>query len=249
MSTDVAPGVGRRQFLGWGLVGTVTLAAAGTGIAAAALTPATMEVFQLEPDWGTPRGPHGKLRLLSTASRRAAANRIALNTDDALAMNLHPCSFAPARAVTVSTAAFTALWTDFSYVWHNPWANTDVRILDLRRVLADPNGAARWAAATNLAAPVLPSVPGLPGQPTSPGAASPSSTGGGAPTSESADVVFGGGDGGQGPATRGLPVTGLDLGIAKLGAGLLAAGISVMALARRRTAVHSSGDRGSTGSP
>jgi hypothetical protein len=225
-------------------VGTVTLAAAGTGIAGAAPLSPTMEVFQLDPDWGTPRGPHGKLRLVSRASRRAATNRIALSSDDALAMNLHPCSFAPARALTVNTLAFTALWTDFSSVWHNPWANVDVRILDLRRVLAAPDGPARWAAATTPLPPAPPSLPGLPGQPVPVGATPPSSTDAAAPTSETPDVVFGAGDSGQGPASRStLPVTGFDLRVVKLGVGLLAAGASVMALTRRRISVLGSDDR------
>ena len=64
-----AEGYGRRQFC-WGVAGAATLLAAGvgTGVASAAPSVDVIDVFKLNPDWGYPRGPHGKTRLVSAAS-------------------------------------------------------------------------------------------------------------------------------------------------------------------------------------
>lgn len=140
--------VGRRHFLCWSLTTTAVAMVAHSPVAGAATDCATTEVFMLDADWGYPRGPHAKTRLVSRASREAAANRVALTEADADAMNLHLCSFAPPRAVTVRRSELLTLWATFSYTWHNPWADRDVTILDLRHVLADPTGARLWAEAT-----------------------------------------------------------------------------------------------------
>lgn len=93
-------------------------------------------MWQLDPDWGYPRGPHAKTRLVSNASRRAAQNRIALSEEDALEMNLHLCSFAPAVAHTVCAATFADLWQRHSYGWTNPSSGTVVQVLDRRHLSA-----------------------------------------------------------------------------------------------------------------
>lgn len=93
---------------------------------------ATMTVWMLASEWETPRGPHGKTRLVSNASRIAAANRYALTEEDALKMNLHVCSWAPAVPITVRRDEFMKLWDETSYIWHNPWLDEDVRIFDAR---------------------------------------------------------------------------------------------------------------------
>lgn len=120
-------------------VGVVALSM-GTSYAAAA-NGETMTVWRLDPDWGYPRGPHGKTRLRSRASLNAAAHRYALTEQDALDMNLHLCSFAPAVPVEVCTAEFMYLWDELAYEWQNPWKDTQVAILDDRCVDHVPNGA------------------------------------------------------------------------------------------------------------
>lgn len=95
----------------------------------------TMTAWRLDPDWGYPRGPHGKTRLESKASRNAAKNRWALTEQDALDMNLHLCSWAPAVPVEVQTCAFMHIWNHNgagSYEWKNPWNDTKVQIFDER---------------------------------------------------------------------------------------------------------------------
>ena len=87
-------GLGRRQFC-WGVAGTATLLVSGIGTAGAAPAADVVEVYMLDADWGYPRSPHAKTRLVSAVSRGAAASRIALSPQDALTMNLHLCSFAP----------------------------------------------------------------------------------------------------------------------------------------------------------
>ena len=102
-----------------------------------------MTVWHLETDWAQPRGPHAKTRLVSRASRRAAQHRYALTEDDALAMNLHLCSWAPAAATEVCSEAFMSLWDEVAYDWHNPWLDQTVHIFDIRSVA----GSDRWRGA------------------------------------------------------------------------------------------------------
>ncbi len=102
-----------------------------------------MTVWHLETDWAQARGPHDKTRLVSRASRRAAQHRYALTEADALDMNLHLCSWAPAAMTEVCSEAFMSLWDEASYVWHNPWLDKSVHIFDIRSVAALPDGEAR----------------------------------------------------------------------------------------------------------
>lgn len=131
--------VDRRAFLALvssGLVAGV-LAAADPAGAAAATTPErvpTRVVWQLATDWHPPRGPHGKTRLVSRASRRAATFRVARTEADALDMNLHPCSFAPAVPRTVCATTFDGWWAAHARPWRNPWSGVTVELLDVRRV-------------------------------------------------------------------------------------------------------------------
>jgi len=110
----------------------------------------TMTVWRLDADWGYPRGPHGKTKLTSKASRTAAANRWALTEQDALDMNLHLCSWAPAIAVQVNKCAFMEIWDhngSGAYTWHNPWKDIDVRIFDERCLPHIDNSDVLWAEA------------------------------------------------------------------------------------------------------
>jgi hypothetical protein len=102
-----------------------------------------MTVWHLASDWDVPRGPNGKTNLISRASRRAAQNRYTLTESDALDMNLHPGSWAPAVPIEVCGEAFTSLWGELSYQWHNPWLAKDVPILDIRTVGNVGNGVDR----------------------------------------------------------------------------------------------------------
>jgi hypothetical protein len=120
--------------------GSVGAGAFVLGAGRAGASTATMTVWTLSPDWGTPRGPHGKMRLHSNASRRAAANRYALTRADAEAMNLHKCSFAPAVPVTVDAAAFMALWNALAAPWTSPWSGTTTQLIDLRWAIRLDNG-------------------------------------------------------------------------------------------------------------
>lgn len=95
----------------------------------------TMTVWRLDADWGYPRGPHGKTKLESKASLSAAKNRWALTEQDALDMNLHLCSWAPAVAVEVNKCAFMEVWDHNgagAYDWKNPWNGSTPRIFDER---------------------------------------------------------------------------------------------------------------------
>lgn len=129
--------VGRRQMLC--TVGAA-IVVGGTGVvwvddaAAAESTRRTRTVWRLDPDWGYPRGPHGKTRLNSRASRSAAQHRYALTRQDAERMNLHLCSFAPAIPVVVDADAFDELWTGLSHQWTSPRSGITVRLLDDRQV-------------------------------------------------------------------------------------------------------------------
>ena len=107
----------------------------------------TVTVWRLDPDWGYPRGPHGKTRLRSRASRNAAAHRYARTEADAVAMNLHRCSFAPAVPVEVDGAAFAEPWNSLAAPWTNPWNGEVVEILDDRHVGRIPTGPQLHAAA------------------------------------------------------------------------------------------------------
>jgi hypothetical protein len=104
-----------------------------------------MTVWHLETDWAQPRGPHAKTRLVSRSSRRAAQHRYALTEADALAMNLHLCSWAPAAATEVCSEAFMSLWDEAAYDWHNPWLDQSVHIFDIRSVAALADGETRLA--------------------------------------------------------------------------------------------------------
>jgi hypothetical protein len=101
-----------------------------------------MTVWHLETDWTPGRGPHDKTRLISRSSRRAAQHRYALSHPDALDMNLHLCSYAPASKTVVCRDAFTSLWGQLSYDWFNPWLARPVRIFDIRHVTRIPDGEA-----------------------------------------------------------------------------------------------------------
>jgi len=92
----------------------------------------TLTVWMLHPAWAYPRGPHGKTRLRSRASRRAVAHRIARSAADAEHMNLHLCSFAPPRPVQVGGHRFLGAWSRYARPWRNPWTGRTVRLLDTR---------------------------------------------------------------------------------------------------------------------
>ena len=98
---------------------------------------ATTTVWMLDRDWGYPRGPHAKTRLVSRASRAAAANRIARTEADTLDMNLHLCSWAPAVAVQLSATRVDATFESYATNWANPWSGTTVSLVDMRSLPAD----------------------------------------------------------------------------------------------------------------
>ncbi len=134
--------VSRRQVL-------VGAALTGLGVAAGVFRPArsgaatcdgtcgTLTAWMLESDWGVPRGPNGKTRLRSRASRQAAAHRLARSAADAEHMNLHRCSFAPPRPVQVCEHRFLAAWDRYARPWRNPWKGVTVRLLDTRWLPAE----------------------------------------------------------------------------------------------------------------
>jgi hypothetical protein len=68
-----------------------------------------------------------------------------LTEADALDMNLHMCSWAPAVSTEVCGDAFMSLWSEVAYDWHNSWLNRQVRILDIRGVAALPDGESQLA--------------------------------------------------------------------------------------------------------
>jgi len=151
-------GLGRRSFLG-GLTATVaTLATIATTMDAASAAPVSscttgceiedfMVVWRLDSNWGYPRGPHGKTKLNSNASRKAASYRWALTEQDAEDMNLHLCSYAPAVPVVVRRCTFMDIWDHNgagSYEWKNPWKDITVRIFDTRCLAHIPNGQTLW---------------------------------------------------------------------------------------------------------
>ena len=130
----VGRGTSRRSFIA-GVVGaTVGLPLFGS-TAAAQAGGVNMTAWRLDPDWGFARGPNNKTRLFSNASRQAAAHRWAIAEADALDMNLHLGSWAPAVQVLVDRTAFMQMFDAAGYVWQNPWKNVGVRILDDRHEL------------------------------------------------------------------------------------------------------------------
>jgi hypothetical protein len=132
----------RRQFIAVGAV-TVTAAsldrfslpayAAGDALGSCPKT----TVWMLDPDWGYLRGPHGKTRLVSRASRLAAENRVARTEQEALDMNLHKCSFAPAIPIEVCADRAVTAFASGATDWNNPWNGSTVSVLDLRRLPAN----------------------------------------------------------------------------------------------------------------
>lgn len=156
----------RRRFLGYS-AGAATLAALAVPSVAEAQQEAsgptqsgsgpdvvcdTMVVYRLQSSWDTPRGPHGKTELNSNASKTAAAHRWALTEKDALDMNLHKCSWAPAEAVVVAREPFMEIWSSNhagSYTWENPWNGSSPRIYDSRCLEHLEGGDELWAAAMN----------------------------------------------------------------------------------------------------
>lgn len=217
------PTLRRRQLLAaGGSVGAAAFLAVG-GRAGAAT--GTMTVWKLSPDWGTPRGPHGKTHLHSNASRRAAANRFALTRADAEAMNLHKCSFAPAVPVTVDAAAFLALWGAAASPWTSPWSGTTVRLLDLRRARRIEGGDDLVNRALEPASPARPAEPGGGG----------SGVGPGSTPAAPADRVATNSPDRSGPRVGGrqLALTGTRPGeLVALGLGALAAGATAVRVRR-----------------
>jgi hypothetical protein len=136
----------RRQFLALGgavavaaacydAVPSSALAATSSGCSGDACSTGTAWI--LDPAWGYARGPHAKTRLVSGASRAAAANRIARTEADALNMNLHQCSWAPAIPTSVCATQFDAAFDAYARDWDNPWNATTVPLLDKRWLPAD----------------------------------------------------------------------------------------------------------------
>jgi hypothetical protein len=136
----------RRQFLAFaGAVAFATacsdavpssaLAATSSGCSGDACSTGTAWI--LDPAWGYARGPHAKTRLVSGASRAAAANRIARTEADALNMNLHQCSWAPAIPTSVCATQFDAAFDKYARDWDSPWNDTTVTLLDKRWLPAD----------------------------------------------------------------------------------------------------------------
>jgi hypothetical protein len=136
----------RRQFLAFaGAVAVATacsdalpssaLATTSSGCSGDACSTGTAWI--LDPAWGYARGPHAKTRLVSGASRAAAANRIARTEADALNMNLHQCSWAPAIPTPVCATQFDAAFDAYARDWDNPWNETTVPLLDQRWLPAD----------------------------------------------------------------------------------------------------------------
>jgi len=192
-----------------------------------------MTVWKLDPDWGTPRGPHGKTELHSRASRAAARHRYALTEGDAEAMNLHKCSFAPAVPLSVDGDAFTQLWEPLAYDWRNPWNGRTVRILDDRHAERIPDGTATLALA--LSPPDSSPVGAPPGTGTPTGAAAAAAAGTGTGAAMGPGTGPRGGTGTRTPTSRpdterprSLALTGIDTptllatGLAAVAAGVLA---------------------------
>jgi TAT (twin-arginine translocation) pathway signal sequence len=135
----------RRQFLKFGgataaavaLVDVASTRPSGAATNGCSGTCTTTTVWMLAADWGYPRGPGGKTHLVSRASRNAAANRLARTQQDALDMNLHKCSYAPAIGVEVCQARADAAFATSAADWTSPWNGTTVSVLDLRRLPAD----------------------------------------------------------------------------------------------------------------
>ncbi len=225
-----------------GVLGTAT--AIGMGDAGAAPAGDSLVVWKLNADWGYPRGPHGKTRLRSAASRNAAKYRYALSEPDAIAMNLHRCSYAPAVAITVTRSRFMSLWDQLSYEWRNPDTGQTVRLLDARHVRRVSHGTellnqALTDPGSTTTGPSAPSGPGS--SPTGPGSSPTSSD----PITTAAPANGAGQQATSAAAppdsskSAALALTGASTGTTiAAGVGALAAGVAAMRL--RRAAVHRS---------
>ena len=144
------------------------------------------------------------------------SKRWALTEEDALNMNLHLCSHAPAFPVTVKKSEFMRIWNDpnGSYVWSNPWNGVDVRILDERHLSDIDDSDDDWDIALCVAGAGLTNTPTTTA---APAAANNSQT----------------------PAA--LALTGRSsTSRATAGAALMAAGGALVALGKRREAVQES---------
>lgn len=220
MPLPVGGPLDRRRFLALAVSGAVAgaLGAPSVAHALSGLPPAsggpTTTVWQLATEWTTPRGPHGKTRLVSRASRQAATHRVARSEADALAMNLHPCSWAPAVPVVVSVDPFDEWWDAHAEPWTNPWNGSTVEILDLRHVTATEPATAN---------PV--------GTGSDAGSGSGSGTGSGAPPAPVTLVAI---DGASAAGGATLPRTGADLGAVGLVGVVLAAAGAALAWRSRR---------------
>jgi hypothetical protein len=62
----------------------------------------------------------------------AAANRIVLTEADAVATNLHACSWALAVQVSACSSSLEAAFNAHARPWKNPWNETTVSLVDLR---------------------------------------------------------------------------------------------------------------------
>lgn len=236
----------RHVLLAAGVLGTVT--AFGVMDAGAAPESETLVVWKLDPDWGYPRGPHGKTRLRSASSRTAAKYRYALSESDAVAMNLHKCSYAPAVPITVKRARFSTLWDRLSYEWRNPSTGEVVRIIDGRHVRRLAHGDELLAQAlsgstpeptTPAGSPTSTSVPtagataptatatGADGSISSGGSAAATSTssGGGAPSAAAAPAAD------ASPASLAMTGSSATAAVA-VGVGAITAGIAALRLRR-----------------
>ncbi len=136
----------RRHFLATGATTVAALAlsnplavpaGAATSSGCHAGSCATGTGWMLATDWTEPRGPHGKTRLESRASRTAAANRLARSEAEALDMNLHLCSWAPAVEVPVCAPQLDAAFAAYGRTWQNPWNGSQVSLVDRRWLPAD----------------------------------------------------------------------------------------------------------------
>lgn len=276
--SDAAPAdQSRRRFVGWcagaGTGAAVSIALGlGTAAPAAAQDQASsaaggcesMTVWVLSPAWDTPRGPHGKTELKSKASLIAAKHRWALTETDALNMNLHKCSWAPAVPVQVRRKEFMEIWNHNgagAYRWSNPWNNSTPEIFDTRCLEHIPDGDAIWATAMDasictLSAGTVPAAAtpvGTTATATTPSVTFTTATGGPVPTATTAVTVPTATTAvtvptaGPGPTVTARPVAGFGSAPSSLaftgsdsrvlgvwGTSLAAAGAGLVAFARRR---------------
>lgn len=146
MDTSQPQLITRRRLIqvGIGSIGAMAMHS-NPAMADSCVTCPRMTVWHLETNWAQPRGPNGKTRLVSRASRRAAQHRYALTNQDALDMNLHLCSWAPASATEVCRETFMGLWNELAYEWNSPWLGRSVRLFDIRHVTRVTDGEERLA--------------------------------------------------------------------------------------------------------